>query len=195
LIHISPKQSRRVIYRPDYGYSSASWPVSPSRDGALWENCPMRLTARGGAWLAFAGLAVVLVGTFLPWLRSGDTLRDSYQSIDVLRVQPTPPDGPVGVLLYAWLTLIPLCSISIALYALRLRRAAALVACLVAVLAAVTSVLAVLHLGGPTDPIGFSPTGPIVTLMGAAAALIGGIVVLRGPLPRLAEAGQSGVEP
>ena len=155
----------------------------------------MRFTARGGAWLAFAGLAVVLAGTFLPWLRSGDTLRDSYQSVDVLRAQPTPPAGPVGVLLYAWLTVIPLCSVSGALYALRVRRTAALLACLVALLVGVTSVIAVLRMGGPDDPIGFSPTGPIVTLLGAAVALLGGIVVLRGPRPRPAEAGQSGVQP
>ena len=147
----------------------------------------MRLTGRGGPWLAFAGLAVVLVGTFLPWLRSGDALRDSYQSVDVLRVQPTPPSGPVGVLLYAWLAVIPLCSISVALYALHARRTAALVACAIGVLGLVTSALALVNAGGPADVVGFSTTGPIVTLCGAAAALIGGIVVFGGR--------QSGVRP
>jgi hypothetical protein len=147
----------------------------------------MRLTARGGPGLAFAGLAVVLVGTFLPWLRSGDALRDSYQSIDVLRVQPVPPGGPVGVLLYAWLAVIPLCSVSVALYALHARRPAALVACLVGVLGLTTATLALLNAGGPADAIGFSRTGPIVTLCGAAAAVIGGIVVFGGR--------QSGVRP
>jgi hypothetical protein len=155
----------------------------------------MRFTARGGALLALAGLAVVLIGTFLPWLRSGDTLRDSYQSINVLRVQPTAPAEPVAVLLDAWLTVIPLCSVSIALYALRVRRTAALVACFVAVLVAVTSVVAMVHVGGPADPIGFSPTGPVVSLFGAAAALVGGIVVLGSRRPRQAEARQSGVQP
>jgi hypothetical protein len=147
----------------------------------------MRLTARGGPWLAFAGLAIVLVGTFLPWLRSGDALRDSYQSVDVLRMQPTPPGGPVGVLLYAWLAVIPLCSISVALYALRARRTAALVACLVGVLGLVTSASALVNAGGPADAIGFAATGPIVTVCGAATALIGGIVVFGGR--------QSGVKP
>lgn len=147
----------------------------------------MRLTARGGPWLAFAGLAIVLAGTFLPWLRSGDALRDSYQSVDVLRVQPTPPSGPVGVLLYAWLAVIPLCAISVALYALRARRVAALVACLIGVLGLVTAALALLNAGDPAEAVGFSRTGPIVTLCGAAAALVGGIVVVRGR--------QSGVRP
>jgi hypothetical protein len=155
----------------------------------------MRFTARGGALLAFAGLAVVLAGAFLPWLRSGDTLRDSYQTVNVLRVQPASPDGGIGLLLYAWLTVIPLCSVSVALYALRVRRTAALVACLVALLAAVASVVAMANAGGPDDAIGFSPTGPIVTLLGAGAALIGGIVVLRGVRPRQAGARQSGVQP
>ena len=95
----------------------------------------MRFSARGGAGLAFAGLVVVLVGAFLPWLRSGSALRDSYQSVDVLRVQPAPPGGAAGVLLYAWLAVIPLCSVSVALYALGVRRTAAALACLLAVLA------------------------------------------------------------
>lgn len=154
----------------------------------------MRFTARGGAWLAFAGLAVVLAGTFLPWLRSGQVLRDSYDAINVLRVQPGPPDEPVQVLLDAWLTVIPLCTVSAALYALRVRRTAALVVCLVAVLTAVTSVIALSHAGAPTDPVGFSLTGPIVTLFGAVAAFIGGIVVLRGPRAPV-RVGQSGVQP
>jgi hypothetical protein len=145
----------------------------------------MRFTARGGAWLAFAGLAVVLVGTFLPWLRSGEALRDSYQSVDVLRIQP--PNNLIGVLLYAWLAVIPLCSVSVALYALRLRGTSGLVACLVGLLGLLSAVLAMVNMGSPADAIGFSPIGPIVTLCGAAAALVGGIVVVG--------AGQSGVQP
>ena len=145
----------------------------------------MRFTARGGAGLAFVGLAVVLAGTFLPWLRSGEALRDSYQSVDVLRIAP--PNQPIGLLLYAWLTVIPLCSVSIALYALRVCRTAGLVACVVGVLGLVSSVLALVNMGAPTDAVGFSPIGPIVTLGGAVAAFIGGIVVLRGR--------QSGVQP
>lgn len=155
----------------------------------------MRFTARGGAVLAFAGLAVVLVGAFLPWLRSGTEFRDSYQTVNVLRVLPTPPSGGIGLLLYAWLTVIPLCSVSVALYALRVRRTAALVACLVAVLAAVASVVAMTYSGAFGAAIGFSPTGPIVTLLGAAATLIGGIVVVRGVRPRRLDARQSGVQP
>lgn len=155
----------------------------------------MRFSARGGAGLAFAGLVVVLVGAFLPWLRSGSTLRDSYQSVDVLRVQPAPPGGAAGILLYAWLAVIPLCSVTVALYALGVRRTAAVLACLVAVLVAIVSVAAVVNMGADTDPIGFSPVGPIVTLLGAVGAFIGGIVVLRGLRPRRADVRQSGVQP
>ncbi len=138
----------------------------------------MRFSARGGAGLAFAGLVLVLVGAFLPWLRSGSAVRDSYQSVDVLRV--TPPGGVAGFLLYAWLAVIPLCSVGIALYALGLRRTAASLTCLLAVLVAVVSVAAVMNMGADTDPIGFSPVGPVVTLLGAVGAFVGGIVVLRG---------------
>jgi hypothetical protein len=168
-----------VIVHGDFGYSSASGPVLALRGGANCENRSMRFSARGGAGLAFAGLVVVLVGAFLPWLRSGSALRDSYQSVDVLRVQPAPPGGAAGVLLYAWLAVIPLCSVSVALYALGVRRTAAALACLVAVLVAVVSIAAVLNMGAASDPIGFSPIGPIVTLLGAAGAFLGGIVVLR----------------
>ena len=141
------------------------------------------VTATGGAGLTAVGLLVLLTGTFLPWLRSGTVSRDSYQSVGALRGLPTPPGGAENALLYGWLAVIPLAAICIALFALNLRRPSGVVACLVAALAVAASAVAIAQ-PAATGPVGFSTIGPTVTLIGAAFALVGGIIVLRGPRAR-----------
>jgi hypothetical protein len=141
------------------------------------------VTASGGAGLTAVGVLVLLTGTLLPWLRSGTVSRDSYQSIGALRDLPTPPTGAENALLYGWLAVIPLSAVCIALFAVSLRRPSVVVACLVAALAAAASVMA-MAAPGATGSVGFSPIGPTVTLLGAAFALVGGIIVLRGPRAR-----------
>jgi hypothetical protein len=141
------------------------------------------VATRTAPGLTAVGLVVLLAGTFLPWLHSGTVSRDSYQSASVLRGLPSSLNGAENALLYGWLAVIPLCAVSIALYALNLRRPSGAIACLVSVLVVVTSVVAI-TLPGTTASVGFSSVGPTVTLVGAAFALIGGIIVIRGPRAR-----------
>ncbi|HKN96310.1 MAG TPA: hypothetical protein VJX10_04260 [Pseudonocardiaceae bacterium] len=140
----------------------------------------MRLgVARLGAGVAVAGLAILVLGTFLPWLRSGDVLRDSYQSVGALR---TLVEGTgFGVLLNAWLMVIPACVVCVALYALRLRRVSAGLGVVVALAVGVAAGLVVAQGDDPGALIGAASAGPAVTLAGATAVLVGAIAVLAGP--------------
>ncbi len=51
--------------------------------------------------------AVVLVATFLPWLRSGGTTRSSYELLGLLDRLDIAPDGPVSSLV-RWWPVVPL---------------------------------------------------------------------------------------
>jgi hypothetical protein len=143
------------------------------------------VVARLGAWVAAAGLAVLIAGTFLPWLRSGVVLRDSYQSVGALRALVS--GGVADTLLNAWLLVIPVCGLSVALYALRLRRVSAALVCLVSAVVGTAAALVVVQRADPGALIAASATGPAVTLAGATAALVGAIAVVAGPHGRQAE--------
>jgi hypothetical protein len=134
--------------------------------------------ARLGASVAAVGLAVLVCGTFLPWLRSGAVQRDSYQSVGAWR---TLVEGPLNALLTAWLFVIPACGLCIALYALRLRRLSAGIGCAVCVVVGTAAGLVVVQGADPGALIGASATGPAVTLVGATVALVGAIAVLASP--------------
>ena len=129
---------------------------------------------RSGLALTGAGLAVLVTGTFLPWLHSGSALRDSYESIAALR-------GPLvnaNTLLDCWLAIIPALAAGVALYLLRLRRTAAGVICVVSVWAGTVAVLLIAHAGDGGAIIAPAPAGPAVTLAGAVLALAGGVLVI-----------------
>lgn len=140
----------------------------------------MRLRiARCGAGLAAVGIAVVVAGTFLPWLRSGTVLRDSYQAVGAVRTLLV--SGPMSTLLTAWLFVIPVCGVCVALYALRLRRVSAMFACVVSLVVGTAAVLVTVQGSDPGALIGVSMAGPVVTLAGAVAALVGSTAVLARP--------------
>src|SRR5205823_3074439 len=62
---------------------------------------------RYGPALVGTGVAMLVIGTFLPWLRSGTALRDSYQSIAALRGPLAGANRPVVTMLDCWLAIIP----------------------------------------------------------------------------------------
>lgn len=140
------------------------------------------VVARVGASAATVGLLVVVTGTFLPWLRSGSVLRDSYQSVGALR--DLIGGGVPDAVLNAWLFVIPVCVLTVALYALRLRRTSAVICCVVSIAMAAAAILIVAQGSGPDGLIGVSASGPTVTLIGAVVALIGAVMVLATPIGR-----------
>ena len=128
---------------------------------------------RIGAGLGAVGLALVVIGTFLPWSRSGTTYRNSYASLGVLREL-----GFIGGLVNAWVAMIPVVAIAIAVYALGLRRSGAIVAAILSIIMGTISGVAAVQGGDEGSLIGIASSGPTTTLVGAALALLGAVVVL-----------------
>jgi hypothetical protein len=148
------------------------------------------VVARLGAGVATAGLAVLVTGTFLPWLRSGTVLRDSYQSVGALRGLVAGLNAAAGPLLTAWSVVIPCCAVCIAGYALGLRRSAAVLGVLLSAIVGTAAGLVAVQ-GGDTDAVvGPVTTGPIVTLVGATIVLAGAITVV--VCPRAGQRGTGG---
>lgn len=120
-----------------------------------------------------AGVVTVATGTFLPWLRSGVVLRNSYQAAEALR--PLVRGLPAAALT-AWPAVLPLCGLCVAAYALGLSRTTAGTA---ALLAAATAATAAFVLSTePSSLIAAVRTGPITTLAGAALLLAGATAIL-----------------
>jgi hypothetical protein len=117
-----------------------------------------------GRWAALAGLAVEVSGTFLPWLRSGTALRNSYAAGGVLR-RLLGASGALGGLLRAWPALTLLCAATVAAYLLGARRAATLLGALAALAGAAAAVTALVLRAARYPEVVVN--GPVVTLIGA----------------------------
>jgi hypothetical protein len=148
------------------------------------------VAARLGAGAAAAGLAILVLGTFLPWLRSGSVLRDSYQSAGALRGLIGGLNDQASALLAGWPAVIPCCAVCVAGYALGLRRSAAVLGLVVAATVGTAAGLVAVQAGGPDSLVAPVTTGPAVTLTGATIVLIGAIIVVI--CPRAARWGRSG---
>lgn len=103
---------------------------------------------RGGAGVVFglgaAGLVVTVVGTFLPWLRSGDVRRNSYTSFGTVR-RLIGFHGAAEVLVHAWPMVGAASAVVVVVAALGLRRTAAGLGFLVAGWAAAVAGGALAH--------------------------------------------------
>ena len=120
------------------------------------------------AVLGCAGLVCVVVGTFLPWLYSGSRARNSYATGGALR-RVFHVGGLADAALAAWPFVGLACAIAIATYVIGLRRVAAVVG-LIAAAAAIAGSIAMLTADG-NGVVRPANAGPIVTLVGALAAL------------------------
>lgn len=114
------------------------------------------------------GAAVTIVGTFMPWLRSGDSDRNSFQLLSLLDFLGFSPDGPMGWAVRAWPLIVLIC-----------------------VLAAVTAwrgmwpVAAITGIGGGSYALGLAwavrdsaTTSLLVARSGTAVTMIGGLVLV-----------------
>jgi hypothetical protein len=124
-----------------------------------------RTVAAGGG----IGLAMVTLGSFLPWLRSGQAVRNSYAALGVLRRLVGVP-GIEGALLAGWPVLALLCSAAAAIFAIGARRIAACAALVPAVFAGILAGAALARSG--TGSIQVAPIGPAVTLVGALLIIV-----------------------
>ncbi|MFC4858999.1 hypothetical protein [Actinophytocola glycyrrhizae] len=132
------------------------------------------------AALTAAGLTTVGIGTFLPWVVSGTVLRDSYQSIAVIRTVGVLDGNPLALLLDAWTLLIPVITLCIVVYAVGFRRSAATISTVVAIISGTVAGFATVLGGGEDISLGISSTGPVTTLIGSVLALVGVVGIFTG---------------
>ncbi len=154
---------------------------------------PHTRVGAGGAVLTALGLVTVAVGTFLPWVRSGSVLRDSYQSIAVIRTIKVVDGSPLSLVLDAWTLLIPAITVCVVLYALGLRRSAGTISVLVAIISGTVAGAATVVSGGEEIRLGIASFGPVTTTVGAVVALVGVVGIFAGRRGRATE--NAGGEP
>jgi uncharacterized membrane protein len=120
------------------------------------------------------GLLVVIIGTFLPWLRSGRSTRNSYQTGGAVR-RLIGTTGLIDHLLALWPVVGLACATAIALYLVRLRTVGTALAGLAAMGAGAASIGALATTA--TSYAQVALIGPIITLIGAT--LVALAVLLR----------------
>lgn len=116
-----------------------------------------------------AGLVAVVIGTFLPWLRSGRVDRNSYAAGDALRQLEKLPTA-VGYLLDAWPFLALLCALAAAAAVLNRMPVAAVAGGVAAAVAGSVSGYVIARASGSLVRPVFS--GPITTLTGSCVVLV-----------------------
>ena len=127
------------------------------------------------------GLVLVVAGTFLPWLASGEVLRNSYQVTGVAARLAIGGQGPVTAALRWWPLVGPLYFLPLLLALLHCRRAAGIVALLLGLLAALLGVTTlVVASGRSSSGVGVVATGPVVLAIGGVLyAAAGGLFTVR----------------
>jgi hypothetical protein len=146
-----------------------------------------------GAAICGIGVVLITVGTFLPWFRSGLVLRDSYESISLIRTIGVLRDSPLRFALNAWTMIVPVATLCIALYAFGLRHTAATIAAILAIVCGTIGGIAAVESGSNEASLGIAGTGPLVMLIGGALTLLGVVGILAGQRRRASSI--SGGEP
>jgi hypothetical protein len=129
------------------------------------------------AGVTAVGLITSIVGTFLPWLKSGSTTRDSYEVLSLRDLAGL--DGVAGsVVTWVWVGLTPLAVVAAGLYVVRFRRFAACVGLLFGTIGGTVALLATVQGDSKGALVGISIAGPALTLAGAVLTIVGAITVL-----------------
>lgn len=124
--------------------------------------------------LGAVGLLAVVVGTFLPWLRSGTQNRNSYEAGGAVR-RLLGTTGVIDHLLGLWPLVGVACAAAIALFLLGLRAFGTVIAGLTALAGGAAGVGALATTGTTVAEV--TLLGPLVTLLGAT--LVALAVLLR----------------
>jgi hypothetical protein len=140
---------------------------------------PTRL-GRGAALLAAAGLALVATGTFLPWVVSGSVLRDSYESISVLRAIDALDGNPLELVLDGWMMIIPVITLCVAGYAFGFHRTSATISTILAIICGTIAGAATVVGGGEDVAVGVAVAGPVTVLIGSLLTVIGSAGIFAG---------------
>lgn len=125
--------------------------------------------AHAAAALGGLGIVVLVIGTFLPWLRSGRATRNSYEATGAVRRLVHPP-GILDDLFRVWPLLGALCALAVAVHALGLRRVGAGIGMLASVAGGAAAVAALNAAHNAYASV--IETGPAITLAGAAIVVV-----------------------
>jgi hypothetical protein len=138
-----------------------------------------------GVTVVTAGAVVALVGTFLTWVRSGAAERSSYDVFDLVDRLGFSSDGVVGIALRAWPLVPLLLALAVAVHWWSLEHPLSQAAriALTMVAAIYPGAIAVAVANAPSISLFEVGPGPTVTVIGAAAMLLG--QALDTFLPRL----------
>lgn len=138
----------------------------------------VRVGVLAGALAGVLGLVVIVIGTFLPWLKSGSVTRNSYQAGGAMRRLLDVP-GWLGAALTAWPFVGLACAGVVVLFAAGLVRPSAVLGLLLGAFAAAVSAGALAVRGsGLVAP---EAPGPVVTVVGATALITASTVLLLLP--------------
>jgi hypothetical protein len=137
-----------------------------------------------GAACCGAGLLLVAIGTFLPWFKSGAVLRSSYDTISIARTLQLDQDSPIKLALNAWTMIVPIVTLCVAAYAFGLRRTAATIAAILAIVCGTVGGFAAVKSGGNDVSLGIASAGPTVTAIGGVVALLGVVGIFAGQRER-----------
>ncbi len=127
------------------------------------------------------GLALVVLGSFLPWLKSGRVTRNSYETSGTIR-RLIAPTGPAADLFRLWPLLGLVCAVAVALYLFGLVRTGFTLATIASVAAGSAAFVALD--ASATTYAAVVDTGPTITIAGTAAVLIAVLVRIATALVR-----------
>jgi len=130
---------------------------------------------------AGAGLVLVVIGSFLPWVISGEVRRSSYAIVGVVDRLGIAGDGLLGVVVAGWPFIGLLCMTPVIAGCLRWWRTAGGLAILLAGLAGLLAFgLLVMTAGRAGLGIRLDPIGPAVMAAGSVLLMCGGLALALG---------------
>lgn len=140
--------------------------------------------------VAGSGLLLVVAGSFLPWVVSGNVTRSSYAIVGVVDRLGFADDGPVAILVTGWPFVGALCVAPVIAAILRWWRIAGVLCLLYGLITGALS-FGLLFFAGGRGGLGVrvEPTGPAVMAAGAVLLIGGGIALAAGvgsPIRRVA---------
>lgn len=130
-----------------------------------------------GPVLVLAGMIVVVVGTFAPWLTAGGIDRNSYAIAGIVDRLSLAGDGFGSAALSFWPLIGPIAMVALITGILQWWRTSAVISIVLGLLTGVIGggVLAAGHSAAGIEVV---HAGPMITVVGAATAVLGGVVLL-----------------
>lgn len=144
-------------------------------DMRLWTTA--RPVTRGWVVLTVLGLTMAVVGTFLPWLRSGSVYRDSYATATAID-QLLSSDTNLGVLLRIWNGAPPAVTVCVVLFVVGWWRTAAVPAAVLSISMGTVAALLTVQGADAGGLVTITLPGPLTTTVGSALAFLGALGVL-----------------